>query len=297
MPPQYHLKSFWEARFNKEHHFEWLGDGKETIIPPLHKFLTSTLEKQNQQTQERCQSEIEIHHHTCPRLLHIGAGTSALSNHVLDEYRSVFEKDGKKLENGTIVNTDFSEIVVERGNEERKKEEAAGCVCWEKGDMLKWEDVVKLVVSNGKRDDLFSVIIDKSTSDAISCGEDIVFSEAEKENSPTPSPLVQSFLLSHFEINELKLPPMEVLALHLASVTKPGGIWIALSYSNNRFSFLNEPTKGLEGTRLVCGLHWKLEDVYGVDAPSGQEGKEGVSFAPVVQHHVYVLRRTDTICE
>ena len=60
---------------------------------------------------------------------------------------------------------------------------------------------------------------------------------------------------------------------------------MALSYSSDRF-----PKENLEG-------YWVVEKVVKVSARSGREGKEGEEGetkvgVPVVEHGIYVLRRT-----
>ncbi len=176
---------------------------------------------------------------------------------------------------------------------------------WEKVDLLSWEDCKGLVASSssGEGEELFEVVVDKSTSDAISCGQDVSFnSEAltgDHETSLTHPLIVQSLSQAESEV-ALVLEPFKVLALHLASLVKPGGMWIALSYSERRFPFLsasnnhkNRPADegdegdGGEPTALDVSRFWELERVEKVDAPSG-----GNAHAPVIQHHLYILRRT-----
>lgn len=67
MPPNYHLESFWEDRFQHESHHEWLGDGADTILPNIRASLRSGAPRSHP-----------------PRILHIGAGTSSLSCVILE---------------------------------------------------------------------------------------------------------------------------------------------------------------------------------------------------------------------
>ncbi|KAJ3488209.1 hypothetical protein NLI96_g3027 [Meripilus lineatus] len=276
-PPEYHLESFWDERFGKENHFEWLGDGQQTILPVLRDTLNTHAPSSNQQKTE--QEDI-------PRLLHIGAGTSTLSDDIINIYR---EKFGNVKE-ATVLNTDFSKTAIERGN---MVEEARGsrAVRWERADMLAWEDV-KVLVKGSKDDDdveLFKIVVEKSTSDAISCAEDIVL-QPLKPSTSSIFPLLQSYLARQPHLN-FSIQPMKLLSLHLAAVVAPNGVWLALSYSQERFQFLAEQ-EGKETQSEICpSLYWRVEGVRGVDAPSGQEAA-GV-YTPRIQHYVYVLRRTE----
>jgi len=111
MPPEYHLKSFWDKRFENESHFEWLGDGQDTILPPLRSFL-----------------EASPH---VPRLLHAGAGSSTLSDRILLEYQNRF---GDEMGDGIIVNTDFSKTVVDKWKEVEENKPGRS-VLWEQANM------------------------------------------------------------------------------------------------------------------------------------------------------------------
>lgn len=283
MPPEYHLKSFWSRRFERENHFEWLGDGKDTIIPLLRAYLESKFKVGGK--------AIDV-----PRTLHIGAGTSSLSDHVLAVYHEVF---GQDLEDDIIVNTDFAEQVVQQG---RQKAGHRGVVKWETVDMLSWKDVANKLT--GKSPDnmgatgeaLFDVVVHKSTSDAISCAEELELDFQKHEDwsrrtiCPTIAPPVN--LPRSSSNDHLVLEPLELLALHLAALVRPGGIWLALSYSNNRFPFLALTS---QSRPIRVSASWTITKVTPVDAPSGQT-KSGVH-APAVQHFLYVLERTHTSCE
>lgn len=278
MPPEYHLESFWTNRFKDEHHFEWLGDGKETIVPLLKTFLQRS--RDNVGTTDQPPS--------IPRTLHVGAGTSTLSEEILVAYREVF---GELLEEASIVNTDFSEAAVQQG---RASVGTNAVVKWETVDMLNWEDTVDKLVPRrpGGDEEKFAVVVDKSTSDAISCAPDIQFDPRRLQHA-TPNTVCPSLAAAITHCPNLTDPfaiePLELLAFHLADLVRTSGIWIALSYSSRRFPFLTE--LGSE-SRLPAraATFWVVKQIIPVDAPSGQ-AKEGVH-APAVQHFVYVLERT-----
>ncbi len=279
-PPQYHLESFWEERFNKESHFEWLGDGQRTILPLIRDFVL----------QPNYDSEP-------PRLLQIGVGTSMLSDQIIDIYQEKYGDVG----GATIVNTDFAQRAVTRGMASESAREHKS-VRWERADLLIWRDVVALLALLGTKENsnLFAIVVDKSTSDAISCADNIVVQFQVEGQSPqakilSPStiddvfPLVKQFLTQQSRTT-ISFLPIEILALHLAAVVEPDGIWLALSYSQDRFQFLEDKTNDTARPALQPSMYWHVERVKGVDAPSGLV-KEDV-YTPQVQHYVYVLRRT-----
>lgn len=271
MPPNYHLESFWESRFQHESHFEWLGDGTNTILPHIHTYLRT-----------------QPSHHGPPRLLHIGAGTSSLSHHIRHAYKKEYGDQSGEL---YIINTDFSETAIRRGGEADTEEK------WVKVDALKWDEIHALVQNKETYDRIedsvdqsdarFAIVVDKSTSDAISCGEDVCFT-SDEGRSTLLHPAIEDHLKRSHE-GATKLSPVHVLALHLAGVVRPGGIWIALSYSAERFPFLQGAAAGGSDPLRIRQL-WNLECLQVVDAPNGQHNP--LVFAPAVQHYVYLIRRT-----
>lgn len=278
-PPEYHLEHFWDARFTKEGHFEWLGDGQHTVLPIIDNFV-----KQRSEEDLGCHSPF-------PRVLHIGAGTSTLSDHIMDILRKKYGNVGDEA----VVNTDFSKNAVDRGVASEIAKGSRG-IQWKRADLLVWEDVWSIMdTSKGP----FTIVVDKSTSDAISCADDMMFQGQgspsrilpAKRVTPKTFPLIKTFLSQHPHV-VLSLQSTELLALHLAAIVQPNGIWVALSYSQNRFRFLGEKARSETVSTDMCpSLYWKVEKVQGVDAPSGQM-REGVH-SPLIQHFVYVLRRTD----
>ncbi|CAL1694060.1 unnamed protein product [Somion occarium] len=278
MPPEYHLESFWDSRFKVEDHFEWLGDGSNTILPFLRKFL---------------RDRKAVYRASPPRLLHIGAGTSTLSDQILAVYKEFYKED--TLKDGVMVNIDYSEVAVERGK--LGIQGANDYTRWKRTDLLNWDDVLSLRRMYGSEsnegEEPFSIVVDKSTSDAISCNDSITFDSSKK--SSLNLRVARTFLLC-YPNKTLSYGPVDLLALHLAALVKTDGIWIVLSYSRHRFDFLitEEGPKESEGeTSVAPWAYWKVEDITGIDAPSGLS-KVGV-FAPAVQHYVFVLRRTQTV--
>jgi hypothetical protein len=291
MPPDYESESFWNDRFKSEQHFEWLGDGWETIVPVLRQHLQA-------QKDERPGQSIA-------RTLHIGAGSSTLSERIIETYREICGAQNGRIQ-GVVVNTDFADEAVARGRQTQGAVD--GEVQWERMDLLRWEDYVRLrerivsvsYVEGMEESGLFELVVDKSTSDAVTCGEDIEFSRGTLTDANV-HPLI-AVHISHMEPDaELILEPLEMLALHLASLVKPGGLWIALSYSDHRFPFLvisqrHQPQSCSEseyGTmRERIAKLWELIQVECVDASSGKAEGNSTVHAPVIQHHLYTLRRT-----
>ncbi|KAH9937320.1 uncharacterized protein B0H18DRAFT_867595, partial [Fomitopsis serialis] len=236
-----------------------------------------------------------------PRLLHIGAGNSTLSQRIREAYDEVHGH--ASWDESVIVNLDYSEAAVQNGQQaETVRTQGRGerSMRWVQADVLQWEDLAPLVDwENGqdggafphKRDGKpFAIVVDKSTSDAIACGEDIKLTASSRCH-----PAIQKHIVCN-GVQEASLDPVQLLALNLASLVRPGGVWIILSFSSSRASFLgnHSPKESREDTDTMDpALHWSLEEHHMVDAPTGQS-REGV-YAPPVQHHLYVLRRSSTV--
>lgn len=273
MPPSYADKDFWDTRFQTEACFEWLGEG-DIIVNAVRKILAQ---------QDKTHGSTSGERHLVPKILHIGAGTSKLDNKLLTAREDCTEKDSLLL-----VNTDFSPQAVMKARERPRPSNSV----WEVSDALSWKDVINLGETYGH----FTVAVDKSTSDAISCGEDvsIVYQQADLDNQLL-HPLYIKLVQSNRDTS-IRITPLEMLALHLASIVTPGGAWIVLSYSSNRFPFLSEDeasSKQANGMSIT-GQLWKVDEVVPVEAPSGQSN--GHVHAPAIMHYLYVMRRTDTPC-
>jgi hypothetical protein len=269
MPPNYGAQGFWDARFKKEIHFEWLNDGAP-IIRRIQDYLKN-----------RANSDDLVVH---PQTLHIGAGTSTLHEQILHVYKELFPE----FKDVAVVNTDFSAGAVAKGMALQQYRSGPISV-WEVSDILKWSHVKSLAKIYGAGDarlQVFELVVDKSTSDAISCNEDIEFGHVDE---PELHPCLTRLIPETSSVD-----PLQVLALHLAAIVKPKGVWIILSYSSNRFPFLAGGGTG-EGEADVVHADrwWEVEMVESVEAPSAA-GKDGVH-VPTVMHHLYVLRRTDTV--
>ncbi|PIL31813.1 hypothetical protein GSI_06517 [Ganoderma sinense ZZ0214-1] len=271
MPPDYEMQSYWNARFENESHFEWLGDGSDTIIPHLRTHLLS----------------LRVPSPSRPaRLLHIGAGTSSLSERIRELYHNIY---GPQVDEQAIVNVDFAETLVAR---EREKEAtlARGWLGtgmqWICADALKWKEL-EAALHWSKEERAFDLIVDKSTSDAISCAQDISYSSPDLSLHP-----VLKELLAAQEGQKLSVPPVQLLAIHLASLVCPGGLWVALTFSSTRFSFLSSLEPGDNALPSHAAIYWDVEKIVALDAPTGMDPEGGV-YGPVVQHYVFLIRRKD----
>jgi hypothetical protein len=318
MPPSYADKSYWNTRFTKEDSFEWLGDGQATLIPYIENYLESMTKADSDSSTTQLNTGL-------PVTLHIGAGTSKLSDHILGTYQNLSTSSLIRESQVVIINTDFSEEVVKRAQAAESAEAAKQDVdgsnsflsAWHFVDALDWANMSRLrscafggdsdapgIDSDFGHASGFSVVVDKSTSDAISCGEGIHF--VPDEDSFHESPLLATVhpeILHKMQTSKSWLfDPLQVLALHLASIVRPRGLWLCLSYSSHRFPFLmpnmsdnKVPDDEADGVvDLEISRFWNMELTKSVEAPSGIE-KEGVH-TPYIMHYVYLLRRTDVPC-
>jgi len=245
-PPDFSSLGYWETRFLGGHEpssgFEWLStpSALQQLVLEWHSSLPAT-------------SSFP------PKILHIGSGTSSLSNSL----RTWLSPSIPPI---NILNVDYSPTAVVWGKAKEVEEfgeaqqEGEG-MSWGVVDLL---DPVQLqqVLATTSSASPWSLIIEKSTSDALSCG-----------------PLLDNGVVE----------PLTILARNLARIAPEGGTWLALSYSSDRF-----PKENLEG-------HWVVEKVVKVSARSGREGKEGEGETkvgvPVVEHGIYVLKRTGKVVE
>lgn len=272
MPPSYGSQEYWNKRFQSEPEpFEWL-EAPDVLDPYLRDAL-------------QCSDEQNL------GVLHIGCGTSDLSYHLLN----IVKKPGR------IHNLDYSDIAIDLG---RKRELE---LCREKGFVNSGSDSESSAASRSMRWDAvdlldhksflsackpgaYSVIVDKSTSDCIACCDDVKVRLPYAIDTWSASPTTME--LGH------PLHPLHVLAVHMAVASRPGCRWIALSYSSDRFPFVD----GLFSSRPHLpgfpdtGKLWKLLDkreVQDRDRDSAElvDG-ERVVHRPKSSHWLYVMERT-----
>jgi hypothetical protein len=293
-PPSFASRDYWERRFaHNKRPFDWL-------------LSASSLDSQIIEA-------ISVSAKSNPRILHIGCGTSLLSFHLRSH-----------VNNPTLVhNIDFSANAIEwgRNNEhqiikysvenwaakmddvsvlEKVNETSGGSRATMKEETMQWSQVSLLSLSSilsACKISSYSLIVDKSCSDAIACGEDIEVSvpfavhEHSSEDSPSSSGPPRSFFVQ----------PIYILALHLALVVPPGARWVALSYSEDRFSFCI-PTRRIDDylpPKLLAegfpnpSRFWRLvrkESINAVEEANTESS--GVVYRPRISHWVFVLERT-----
>jgi hypothetical protein len=212
-PPDYGESVYWDKKYaNSSDPFDWL-------LP------ASSLDNEIFAALNSCP-------HPDPKILHIGCGTSLLSFSLRNAVQNPAQ----------VHNLDFSAHAIEWGRqiEHRlaKMEVDQGVV---KGERMTWTQTSLLSLDSVRQDCDFgySIVVEKSCSDAISCSDDIkvgipypLYLESSN-NTDDDLNLAVSTSNSGFSVH-----PLHVLALNLALVSLTGSIWIALSYSQDRFHFL-----------------------------------------------------------
>ncbi|KAK4160223.1 hypothetical protein QBC43DRAFT_304025 [Cladorrhinum sp. PSN259] len=166
MPVDFDNPLYWRKRFRTETSFEWLTPSSTFI-----NIITPYLDRLNPQTAE---------------ILHLGSGTSDLHNHL------------RKKGFLNVTNIDYEPLALERGQQLERK--AFGDV------QTKYlvADVTKLELAESDNKNKRQLVIDKSTSDAVSCsGDEAVVAMAEG---------IYKYL-NHKD-----------------------GIWLSMSYSDARFT-------------------------------------------------------------
>jgi hypothetical protein len=272
-PPAFGSQDYWNKRFSSNTDpFEWL-EAPTTLDPYIANALSTA-------PQEK------------PELLHIGCGTSLLSYHL----RSHMD-DPKQ-----VHNLDYSDVAIELGKKrEREVYEyksplskvtgsAAGvCMRWDAVDLLDYKSLLRACKCAA-----YSIVVDKSTSDSISCSDDV--------HVPLPYPVaMRSYEPLGMDATKLSEPlhPLVVLAVNLAVVAKPGAHWITISYSNDRFFFLSSTSGSVPGGMMFPAPSrlWKIvekREVEDVDHQLGNENTEvATTHRPKVCNWVYVLERTN----
>jgi hypothetical protein len=264
-PPSFGSRAYWNERFaTNTDPFEWLEAPNALDVHIVDALDATPTPK--------------------PELLHIGCGTSLLSYHLrshVDEPRQ-------------IHNLDYSDVAIEVGKireqeiyqDPRKDIGNAACMRWDAVDLLDYKSLTR--VCNRAA---YSVLVDKSTSDSIA---DVLV--------PLPYPLAARSY-EPLDPESVKTPelihPLVVMAVNLALVTKPGARWIALSYSSDRFHFLDPSAKDVMPQGIAFPHPsdlWHVVDKREVDEADWQVRNENradaVTHRPKVCNFVYTLERT-----
>lgn len=273
MPPSFESSGYWDDRFAKSHApFDWLASADEssTIVQEV---IKATRGASNGQL----------------AILHIGCGTSDLSLRL----RSCVQLPAQ------VHNVDFSQRAVELGRQRERiffpdveaddpTENRTPIECkfmrWSKLDLLLLPSVLALAKHP---ESLYKFVIDKSTSDSIACGEQVSFKA-----------------LTHLKkfCAPILMAPVEVLALHLAAITMPGARWIAISYSADRFTFLEGEMARTDAEENMPkpADFWRLErkeEIIVAEPGNGSHGSPShpTVHRPQVYNWLYVIIRTNAL--
>lgn len=260
--PSFGSQDYWDQRFTTNAApFDWLS-APDALDPLITEALTSANEPE-------------------PQILHVGCGSSLLSQHL-----KIHVKHARQ-----VHNVDYSSVVVDA---ERKREvdaasgDVGACTRWDAVDLLDHGSLLEVCAVG-----TYSVVVDKSTSDAVSCADDVVCS---LPYAVTTQACTASVPVVDIEPKELSVHPLHLMAVHLALVTKPGARWIALSYTAERYPFLEGEATGTDedGTSDAGipdpRLLWTVVDKQQIEAK--EEAIDGVTHRPKVYHWVYILQRT-----
>lgn len=296
--PAFASQEYWEERFAKDcTPFDWLLPAQT-----LRDIVSDSLDAATLKEAE---------------ILHIGCGTSDSS--ILRE----LVNDPPQIHNVDYSQAALDASVLREQGAQNKEEESEILVVsrpqpdpsrrmrWSCLDVLSLGSTLSLLEQQMEVGKLFDLILDKSTSDSISCGSDVSLQLPYflSVNGWTRG-ILGSGVAQLAEIH-----PLHVLAVHLAALTTPRtGKWIAISYSEDRFPFLPPyPQTSSHGflpdSVIKAGFAhprqlWSLETKRKIDLNSKKEEtlaerKKRLSspqvHRPRVSHWLYVMVRTEAV--
>ncbi|GAC92663.1 hypothetical protein PHSY_000217 [Pseudozyma hubeiensis SY62] len=262
----YHSASYWNHRFitdpRESSGFEWLSSS------------TSLLSLLTTSPAPLLLRDPPIH------ILHIGVGTSSLSLDILKYWRQQFPADWMYRAKN-IVNVDFSpnSVDFQRRAEcqwlgEIGEDGDVELMEYRIVDLLDWHQV-ESVLGQGEP---FDLVLDKSTTDSISTGEDTAFT-CIKGDTHHPS-LLQ---LARSKIGVVGgVATTQVLGIHLSSIVKPDGLWYCHSYSSDRWDDVISPSEAAAADIWP----WKQTDKTSVAVESSDPN------APLINHYIYTMQRS-----
>lgn len=302
--PDFSSQEYWNARFSKDPHtFDWLVPAKV-----LHDIAAEVIDKTSLEE---------------PRILHIGCGTaeshtlrSLVQNpkHVLNvDYSEAAVQAASKREQELLASAHIESLLAPPDSSSAKHDsvqdpEPEPPMRWSCKNLLSLHSALSMLHAQQAEGKLFDLVLDKSTSDSISCGQDVSLS----------LPYLLSIngwarrVLGTGTGQLREVHPLHVLAVHLAALTKPGtGRWIVISYSEERFPFLPPfPTTLANGMLsddvIQAGFThphqlWRLEAKEQINLEENNETlaerkkrlSAGYVHRPRVCHWLYIMRRTD----
>lgn len=272
--------TYWDKRFNSDPStFEWLVP-PSVLIAPFRRAISHHSGNLSFSNSSRP-----------PQILHIGGGTSILSD-LLRKYAL----------SESILNVDFSTRAIELGieNEHRSFLNKSSHdphvdghekrMRWAVADLLSWESIASACAENGPKyavkmveHDGFETLSHTETQKQVNHSPQAV----KDDYSMSPQPVTEMFdiviekacsdaiacsedqlipltftITNHPFSSQgtnngwenspmVKVNPVVLEALHLAALTKRGGTWIALSYSASRFDCLWEEVEAEVGNVQV----------------------------------------------
>ncbi|SPO22119.1 uncharacterized protein UTRI_02124_B [Ustilago trichophora] len=217
------------------------------------------------------------------RVLHIGVGTSKLSLDLLRYWRQHSPADWKERAK-QVVNVDFSpKSVAFQRNTERDFLQEIGEDGEEKLmqyhvlNLLDWSEVRTMLKAKGDEGG-FDVVLDKSTTDSISTGEDVPFSSLAASKAAKYHPDLVELGRTSFEKQDQGVATTQILGVHLGAVVQKGGIWLCHSYSSHRWEDVMDQD-------ARSAWPWKEMNKTPVPVESSDPN------APVLNHYIYTLHR------
>lgn len=292
MPPSFGDLLYWNTRFSSEENFDWLVADFTILEPVLReiinggkRFVTARVEKDGEDDGGK-DGEVGGKR---PQILHIGCGNSSLSLKLRGLVDSATQ----------IHNCDYSSVVIKRQRQREKEllqnDHAARSggqevqSRWSVLDLLDPEQMANVRKRDGEEGG-YDIIIDKSTTDAISCAEDVVVGLPyciNNINTSATATIPTTVCTQSTFPQKAAIYPPHILAIHLAYLARPGCRWVVLSYSSSRFS-------DWEGEEMPQGLPqpgelWKLVKHEKIVQSPDPEDKV---HRPPEMHHLYVLERT-----
>ena len=293
-PPSFDDLTYWNTRFSSEENFDWLVADFTILEPVLRelieggkRFVTARVKEDGEDDGGKDGKR--------PQILHIGCGNSSLS----------FRLRGLVDSATQIHNCDYSSVVIERQRQREKKllqnDHAARSggqevqSRWSVLDLLDPEQMANVRKGSdgeygGEDGGGYDIIIDKSTTDAISCAEDVVVGLPyciNDINTSATATIPTTVCTQPTFPQKAAIYPPHILAIHLAYLARPGCRWVVLSYSSSRFS-------DWEGEGMPQGLPqpgelWKLVKHEKIVQSPDPEDKV---HRPPEMHHLYILERT-----
>jgi hypothetical protein len=283
--------TYWSNRFSTEKSFEWLIPS-HLVVPLVLDHITVPDTREDEHEPEEDGHVGGTLGPKTLRGLHLGCGTSDLGGVIEAALGDQLKGQGVDVK---VIDSDYVADTISRDGP------GAGSKSTEKGgetilplDCLDLDDLVtksRIVLGEGRG---WYFIIYKSTSDAISCGPLI------------PLPLSESSARAgandYIDI-DTDVEPLEVLLENMAKVTKKGGRWISVSYSEKRYACLISNPGTLvpheSGVGEGEGYGWKVLEkrfLASTSLPEGrrwrdEQGVERVVYEPEPGVWGWVLER------